>query len=307
MLRVVIPMALILTSALVWIGYYNYKVTGKVTELPYIANRRMYGTPQGFYWQEPYIVHTSMPADVRMEYEDQLRRHARRHSVRELLSTTLGRTRTFWLFYIGIPLTIAFVFFPFIWLERNSGLLAGALLIIGFENLTFHAYFPQYTAAIYGVIIIVLLLCIRRMRASGPKGLFLSRGLSATCVLAVVVPMIGSFVQPVLPPQLSSIAKLWSGEFARQFSRQKFESQLESRHGEHLVIVRYDYSTHDVGNEWVYNKADIDHAKIAWARELDSQSDQQLIRYFAGRKIWLAEPDARPPRLTPLSPTNFEN
>jgi hypothetical protein len=82
--------------------------------------------------------------------------------------------------------------------------------------------------------------------------------------------------------------------------RAAFASELNHVPGEQLVIVRYS-SDHDPGEEWVYNRADIDHAKIVWAREILDEDIRPLLDYFRNRTVWLAEPDADPPRLTAYS------
>ncbi len=39
-------------------------------------------------------------------------------------------------------------------------------------------------------------------------------------------------------------------------------------------------------DEWVYNEADIDNAKVIFARAMDSKQDCQLVEYFKSRRIW---------------------
>jgi hypothetical protein len=39
------------------------------------------------------------------------------------------------------------------------------------------------------------------------------------------------------------------------------------------------------------NQADIDQAKIVWARSMDAARNYQLLAYFKGRRIWSLEVD----------------
>jgi hypothetical protein len=54
--------------------------------------------------------------------------------------------------------------------------------------------------------------------------------------------------------------------------------------------VRYG-ARHDVFDEWVYNGAEIDTAKILWARDMDAAQNEKLFAYFKDRQIWLVNPD----------------
>jgi hypothetical protein len=71
--------------------------------------------------------------------------------------------------------------------------------------------------------------------------------------------------------------------------------------GKHLVIVRYE-ENHNVHDEWVFNGADIDNAKVLWARELSAQQNEKLIAYFKDRQIWLVTPDTDNTSLEPYFP-----
>jgi len=90
----------------------------------------------------------------------------------------------------------------------------------------------------------------------------------------------------------------WESEHFQNLDRARALAQLKEVAGNQLVIVRYN-QYHNSDNEWVYNKADIDKAKVVWARDMDESKNAELIRYYPHRRVWLAEPDLAPPRLSP--------
>jgi hypothetical protein len=62
--------------------------------------------------------------------------------------------------------------------------------------------------------------------------------------------------------------------------------------------VRYS-PQHGSHIEWVYNRADIDGAKVVWARDMGEEQNQELLRYFSARHAWVLYADESPPRLAP--------
>ncbi len=83
--------------------------------------------------------------------------------------------------------------------------------------------------------------------------------------------------------------------------RIEINRQLAKTPGNLLVFVRYS-PQHIFQDEWVYNEADIDRARIVWARDLGAAENQKLQNYYPDRAVWLLEPDARPPRLSRYMP-----
>ncbi len=81
-------------------------------------------------------------------------------------------------------------------------------------------------------------------------------------------------------------------------ARTAVEKRLLPLPGKHLVFVQYS-ANHNVHNEVVYNDADIDEAKIVWAREIPGQDLNQLFTYFRNRDVWVLELDEKPLRLPP--------
>lgn len=72
--------------------------------------------------------------------------------------------------------------------------------------------------------------------------------------------------------------------------------ELAAQAGKQLVFVRY-APIHRAEDGWIHNAADMDAARVVWARDLGAAQDEALLRFYPDRKAWLLEPDAQPPRL----------
>jgi hypothetical protein len=159
-----------------------------------------------------------------------------------------------------------------------------ALAAFLIPQLTFHAYYPHYSAPIIGLFSVLVLEGWRQLRVwrwqRQPVGRAVSRILPIVSLVLLVVTAADE-------------------SFRYDFTyRDRFVRDLEQLGGKHLVFVRYRQPGHHPDDEWVYNKADIDRSNVVWARPWTAESNKRLRQYFADRRVWIAEPDAQPPRLT---------
>jgi hypothetical protein len=84
--------------------------------------------------------------------------------------------------------------------------------------------------------------------------------------------------------------------------RAQVERWLEEQQAPQLVLVRYS-AHHNVNFEWVYNRADIMHAHVSWARDLGADRNRLLLQQLPSRTVWSLEADKRDSPLVPYSDT----
>jgi hypothetical protein len=120
----------------------------------------------------------------------------------------------------------------------------------------------------------------------------------AFCECLLVLGIVLQFCE--LQRNLYSDAFPYVDDLSEPF-RRPVEKQLAALPGEHLVLVRYS-KDHNVGEEYVYNDADIDRAKTVWAREIPGMDLAPLLNYFRNRDVWLYEPDEDDGTVAPYAP-----
>jgi hypothetical protein len=147
-----------------------------------------------------------------------------------------------------------------------------------------------------------MLQCMRHLFAGSVNrdsaGKALVRIIPVLCVLMAGVRLAA---EP-LHVRFEASPALWYGSGALGLPRARVDSEFKQRPGKHLLIVRYG-PRHFCYDEWVYNAADINGAKVVWAREMDAARNRKLINYFQDRQVWLVEPDMDPPVVTPYAET----
>ena len=126
-------------------------------------------------------------------------------------------------------------------------------------------------------------------------GIVLSRAVPVICGVMLLVRAFAPQLHVRIPPQ---IPPRWCSQENRLFARAQASNQLSQYPGGQLAIVRY-RDDHYLHREWVYNDADIDNAKVIWARDMGTVGNEELIKYFKDRRIWLLQADENPPELSP--------
>jgi hypothetical protein len=271
--HVVTPAALVLLATVAFLGYYNGKVTGNAMLLPYQVYNHTYHMGAQFPWQEPSPV-----MDYRHEELSDFKRvwilersQAQREHFKLALLMKFLRVENF---LLG-PGLIAILAIS----ARTSGRwialpIIASSVVVGAVLLTKGAH-PHYAAPVMGLLLILVLEGLRRLHTSrrqihGPR-------LVAFVLLAYLIfwgvraPMFGG-------PETRAFAR----------DRERILNMLQAREGDDLVIVRYG-ANHDFHHEWVYNRASIDSADVVWARDMSSEENRELIRYFEWRRAWLLE------------------
>ncbi len=290
--RVVLPLFLVLAVVGVATGYYFWRVTGSPFRMPQQVNRDTYSIARYFYGQSPNLRPVYHHKALRDFYLNEFRRYEEARSLGGIVHETGFKIGLLWLFYIGPALTIPLFMLPWVVRDRRVRFLVitAAVSFAGMQLVFFFA--PHYAAPLTGVLLAMILQGMRHLKAwrweGRPVGPFLARATVLICVVMLPVQVLTLWARAKLPA--------WQPD---GIERARVLAQLSSLPGHQLVFVRY-RSNHDVlAQEWVYNEADIDNAKVAWARDMDTAQNEELIRYYSDRRVWLVEPDEKPPRLSP--------
>jgi hypothetical protein len=83
-----------------------------------------------------------------------------------------------------------------------------------------------------------------------------------------------------------------------QQRRNLVRRELEKINGPLLIFVRYGLR-HLKQNEWVWNDANIDSARVVWAHDLGAEKNEELMRYYPSRKVLWLKADEFIPRPVP--------
>lgn len=282
---VILPMALLLIPVFGWMGYYNYRVTGHALEIPYVTHDKQYSVRSPFLWEprvKPKPVYSNAFLKdfwtVAASGENQSARdHWLKAHVSDLL--TLGH------FFLGWPLAICMIGFARrLW--RDPMARWALLLAAGFyAGAAWDArLFPHYAAPGAALIYILAASSLRALRDSWP-GTFAERRYMTWGVLGLFALTTG---MALLTPENRYL--FGPIDYHAQAKHASITQRLERDPGQHLVLVHYG-ARHEMYEELVFNRADIEHSRVVWARSLGEEQDRRLIDHFSGRQVWRLEDD----------------
>ena len=279
------PMALLLVPVGGWMAYYNYRVTGHALEMPYLAYERHYVFQSPVLWQTHpnagMVYSNAFLRDfwtVAAAAENQsAREHWLKAHVSDLI--TLGH------FFLGWPLVVCMIatIRP-LWRDaaaRTALFVAAAF----YTGAAFDArLFPHYAAPATALVYILAASSLRAARNAWPGGFAERRYVTWAVLGAFALTTSMAWLRPENRYLFGPI------DYHVRAKQASVSASLESEPGRHLVLVRYG-GGHDLYEELVFNRADIERSRVIWARSLGSEQDDRLIRYFSGRQVWLLEED----------------
>jgi hypothetical protein len=291
--RVLTALLLVLIPTAAFIGYYNWCLTGNALLLPHALRTRNYHSSALFLWQHP-----GPPLDYNNqqfeEFYNGWERENYQHTwsdvrrVSEEKLDRLGSTFFWWgalLLLPGLPFALG---------DKKMRLLVVTLAIGILGVFAVVWSFPHYAAPFLCVVVALLVQSMRHACALHTGGWPLGRWLVRTAILLLVVDTVALVAHRQCDPQH------WTCQ--GDPSRAEIQTKLSHTPGKHLILVRYEPDNHNIHDEWVYNGAEIDTAKVLWARELDEKQNAALLAYFKDRQIWLVEPDSDNTELVPYFP-----
>ena len=314
--RVVAPLFLMLLLIGCAMGYYSWRTTGSPWDPPYLVNLRTYNPAPYLPWQSlnPLPVYHH---EVFREYyiSAPVARYKMARSIVGFFGMALNVPTNLALFYLGpvltLPLLLALAMTPYGFSWKKTGcktkfllLVSGVAAVVPMVPIRATWFLAHHAAPVACAILALVLQAMRYLRSKTwhgkPTGLFITRAVPLICLVTFVLR---AGAKPLHIPEprryLEGGVPSWCALTPTNLARAATLAKLQHYPGGQLAIVHYG-PHHDIFfHEWVYNEADIDRAKVVWARDMGPVLNKELVDCFQDRHVWLVEADETPPRVFP--------
>jgi hypothetical protein len=268
-------MACLVALGVGFAGYYNNRVTGHALVMPHQEYTRQYESFGSFRWDTLRAPVVSRHAEF-VAYD----RWARGFftpaatSIRRF-ATQLRVGLSFFFFdgwaLLGCGILAGWALLRDRWLRLGLGVVA----LLGLGHLAVAFYEPHYSAPAFGLLGVVVTAAVAWCWQWRVRRWPVGRVVVLAAVIGFGLTQAHNWQTRLrLRPRVGSVG-----------SRALVEAQLTGQGARHLVLVSYGPG-HDVGNEWVYNRADVNGAPIVWARDMGPEDNRELLAYYSDRKVW---------------------
>ncbi len=282
--KVALPSVVILGAGAAFMLAYNGATTGHALKTPYDLHRVTYANVPAFLTSAPIVSQQRGPAYLREFYAVEGEKYERRGNLVKTGLGVIAKLFYSWNFYVG--LTFAAAFFAGMWASRRDYFVLGTLAFfyLGYSIETWN--FPQYTAPIFPLLLVVVMRgfeWLRPQRWRGrPTGLFLVRAMPTAAVVLLALPL-GAVMFGV--PAIPNTTTQACCNIKFDPLRPALVKQFLASPGKDLVLVK-DGPNNPVHYELVNNEPDIENAQVVWAHSLGAEKDAALMRHFADRRVW---------------------
>ena len=282
--------------------WQNRAVTGSWMTFPYSLSQYQYGVPTSLTFQANPVPHADLTPQQQMDYRMQTSfRPVGGETLRTYFERLEYRVRYYRFFFLP-PLYLALAAFLPRLRQPRFAWAAITLALFALGTNFFPAFQVHYVAActcLFVLMSVAGLEWLAGLRFGGrPAGAEAARLIGFVCIVHFVfwyglhIFDTGEISQAVRPYETWD--NINHGNPERRIAVRR---ELDKLPGDLLVFVRYS-PAHIFQEEWVWNAADIDAARVVWARDLGPEEDARLMAYYPTRTALLLEPDARPMRLT---------
>lgn len=291
-LAIALAAAPIMIGGIAWTLYYDKQVTGNAWLMPYVLHDRQYEVAPKWWFMplraEPLYSHSRLAAlhgaggwEVSIYNDSRPWWRGMARGSLAAVASMAESTRIGWLALL-VPLA---------WRDPRFRqlvvLVAVSVPVLSTEVWHLHHYYAPFS----GAIVILTALWLESAWKLHFKGMRVGHAI----VWVVVGVSLAGCVRNTFIHGRPGAEDLWASQRAALIRR------LSSLGRPQLVFVTYPSPGWDLGEEWVYNGADIDRQSVIFAHDLGRDQNGLLLQYYPGRQAWLVSVEAGGYRISPCT------
>ncbi len=290
--------ALVVLPAVAVTLLQNRAVTGNWTTLPYSLSQYQYGVPAALTFQQPPAPHLALTPQQSLDYRMQRAFLPGRETLSTYF-TRLGYRVRFYRFFLLPPLYLALAAFLFRLREYRFAWVALTVVLFALGVNFFPAWQFHYVAAETCLFVLIAVVGLEQLSRFSPES---ARVLMLLCCVHFAFWYSMHVCETCEVSRAMRPYETWPGLDRHAERRTEVARRIAAYPGRLLVFAQYG-PRHIFQEEWVWNEADINGARVIWARDLGPDENRRLIQYYPGRQVLLLDADVRPlPVLEPYAP-----